>query len=107
LLTAEINALKFRYRINIGITQPKAEVIKTFAIECIRLIETSAKSKLRLSDACYLAVSALIRLYELENDMTYLFQAAYLLEALSLKTLTLVKSCSYILRLNSGCTHLP
>jgi N-terminal acetyltransferase B complex non-catalytic subunit len=81
LLTAEINALKFRYRINIGITQPKAEVIKTFAVECIRLIETSAKSKLRLSDACYLAVSALIRLYELENDMTYLFQAAYLLEA--------------------------
>ena len=39
-----------------------------------------AENKLRLSDACYLAVSALIRLYELEDNITYLFQAAYLLE---------------------------
>lgn len=43
-------------------------------------METSSTSKLRLSDACYLAVAALIKLYELENDITYLFQAAYLLE---------------------------
>ncbi|KAI5196967.1 hypothetical protein E4T38_08217 [Aureobasidium subglaciale] len=80
LLNSEINALKFQYRINIGITKPKADVIKNFACECIRLMETSSQSKLLLSDACYLAVSALIRLYELESDITYLFQAAYLLE---------------------------
>ncbi|THX39673.1 hypothetical protein D6D10_04100 [Aureobasidium pullulans] len=80
LLTAEINSLKFQYRINIGIAKPEAQVIKNFATECIKLMETSSQSKLRLSDACYLAVSALIRLYELEKDITYLFQAAYLLE---------------------------
>jgi N-terminal acetyltransferase B complex non-catalytic subunit len=72
--------LKFQYRINIGNAKPDAEVIKKFACECIRLMETSSQSKLRLSDACYLAVAALIRLYELEQDLTYLFQAAYLLE---------------------------
>lgn len=80
LLTSEINLLKFRYRITIGNAEPEAEAVKNFACECIRLMETSSQSKLRLSDACYLAVAALIRLYELEQDITYLFQAAYLLE---------------------------
>ncbi|KAI4735726.1 hypothetical protein E4T50_13757 [Aureobasidium sp. EXF-12298] len=80
LLNSEINSLKFQYRINIGVAKPEAEVIKNFACECIRLMETSSQNKLRLSDACYLAVAALVRLYELEQDITHLFQAAYLLE---------------------------
>lgn len=73
--------MKFGYLLGQGITEnPDAEIIRTFACNCIRLIDVCHRSKLSTADASYLAVSALIRLYELEQDVTYLFQAAYLLE---------------------------
>ncbi|GAB7355199.1 hypothetical protein MBLNU459_g5754t1 [Dothideomycetes sp. NU459] len=81
-LTAEVNALRFEYLLGQGIVEnPHADIIHTFACSCIRLIDVCLRSKLSTADACYLAVSALIRLYELEKDSTYLFQAAYLLES--------------------------
>lgn len=72
--------MKFQYRIEIGTASPGPETIRQYACECIRLMETCSKKNLHMADACYLAVSALIRLYELDNDIRYLFQAAYLLE---------------------------
>lgn len=80
-LTAEVNALKFEYLLGSGITaNPNPDIIRTFACNAVRLVDLCHRSKQRTADACYLAVSALIRLYELEKDTTTLFQAAYLLE---------------------------
>lgn len=81
LLTAEINALKFEYLLSFGMVEtPDLEAIRAFACNCVRLQDLCHQKKLRTADACYLAVAALIRLYEIEKDVTYLFQAAYLLE---------------------------
>lgn len=81
-LTAEINALKFEYLLGIGIvTSLDADTIGAFSCNAIRLMDLSRRSKQRTADACYLAVAALIRLYEVGRDITALFQAAYLLES--------------------------
>lgn len=81
-LTAEVNALKFEYLLGCGIaSNAQADTIRRFACNAIRLVELCHQSKQRTADATYLAVSALIRLYEIEKDVTALFQAAYLLES--------------------------
>ncbi|KAL1302251.1 hypothetical protein AAFC00_002673 [Neodothiora populina] len=81
-LTAEINALKFDYLLEVGVkADGKPEKIRDFACKAIRLVEVCHRNKLSTADATYLAAAALIRLYEAEQDVTYLFQAAYLLES--------------------------
>lgn len=81
-LTAEMNCLRFEYLLNPGISaKPQVDILRAFACKAIRLVETCHRIKQPTADATYLAVSALIRLYKLEKDVTSLFQAAYLLES--------------------------
>ncbi|KAK4561093.1 hypothetical protein LTR86_005048 [Recurvomyces mirabilis] len=61
-----------------------AGTVRSFATEAIDLFQLSRKEGTRRqpADACFVAISALVRLFELSDDAAYLLHAAYLAETL-------------------------
>ncbi|KAI7081529.1 hypothetical protein KC356_g9065 [Hortaea werneckii] len=82
-LPAEIEKSKQQFATLIRNEAPSSE-IRSFAIDAIRLFHTATTSGARRSpaDACFVAISATIRLFEQTTCQYYLLHAAYLAESL-------------------------
>ncbi|KAI7532959.1 hypothetical protein KC331_g13315 [Hortaea werneckii] len=82
-LPAEIEKSKQQFANLIRNQAPSLE-IRSFATNAIRLFHTSTTSGARRSpaDACFVAISATVRLFEQTTSQHYLLHAAYLAESL-------------------------
>ena len=85
-LSAEISKLKQQFASLIGSKASQA-AIRSFATNATRLFHTATTSlsdgaRRSPADACFLALSALVRLWELSSDVQYLLHASFLSEAL-------------------------
>lgn len=85
-LAAEIASLKRRFAELIE-SQAPTTAIQSFAISALKLFRssiTTLSSNARRSpaDACFLAISALVRLYEQSSEKQFLLHAAFAAEAL-------------------------
>ncbi|KAK5112892.1 hypothetical protein LTR62_003714 [Meristemomyces frigidus] len=61
-----------------------AGAVQVFAVDTINLFHVSLAegSRRQPADACFVAISALVRLFELNNNLAYLLHAAFLAETL-------------------------
>ena len=85
-LLSEVQSLKGQFAELIKSSAPP-KTISTFASNAVRLFHTATTSlvddRRRVKvDACFLSISALIRLFEQTNEPHHLLQAAYLAETL-------------------------
>ena len=85
-LLSEVQMLKQQFAQLIELSAP-SETILSFVINAVRLFRTAAMSltedRRRVkADACFLSISALVRLFELTHEPHYLLQAALFAEIL-------------------------
>ncbi|KAK4952118.1 hypothetical protein LTR10_010038 [Elasticomyces elasticus] len=85
-MTAEISSLKRTFTDLIESNAP-IEAMRAFATNAIRLLDSStttlsANARRSPADICFLAISALVRMFELSSQTRYLLHAAYLAETL-------------------------
>lgn len=80
-MRSEINAQKLEYLLTIGNTRAHPDYVTAFVKNCLRLLRAGNDSVRHAAvDACYLTVSALIRLTLTNPQLPHLLQAACLLE---------------------------
>lgn len=85
-MSAEVSNLKHQFAMLVE-SQASANAVKQFTINAIRLFHTAtanltSNSRRGPADACFLAISALVRLWEQTGQLNYLLHAAYLADSL-------------------------